>query len=136
MTPPAAALREKFLNQGLKVQTVHNPAAGNETLLLYFPRKIIMPIHNLEKVNDVEGRFSHPALSSMDSYASQLTPDHHQDTVSKTDHKFKFGTWNVRTLMQRGKLENIKREMERAGAGLLGLSEVQWSRAGAVQSEN
>ena len=36
-----------------------------------------------------------------------------------------IGTWNVRTLHQQGKLENIVREMDRMGLNILGLSEVR-----------
>ena len=38
----------------------------------------------------------------------------------------RIGTWNVRTMQKRGKLETIKREMSRNRLNILGLSEVQW----------
>ena len=37
----------------------------------------------------------------------------------------RIGTWNVRTMQKRGKLENIKREMSRNRLNILGLSEVR-----------
>jgi endonuclease/exonuclease/phosphatase family metal-dependent hydrolase len=46
-----------------------------------------------------------------------------------------MGTWNVRTLLKKGKLENIKREMKRMGLGVLGLSEVRWKGCGDFVSD-
>ena len=46
----------------------------------------------------------------------------------------KMGCWNVRTLNQKGKLENAKREMERYGLSVLGLSEVRWKEKGDIVS--
>ena len=37
-----------------------------------------------------------------------------------------IATWNVRTMNAKGKLENIKREMQRNNINVLGLSEVRW----------
>ena len=39
---------------------------------------------------------------------------------------FNVGTWNVRTMGPRGKIENVKREMRRASINILGMSEVRW----------
>ena len=36
------------------------------------------------------------------------------------------GTWNVRTLRTKGKLENVKQEMRRMKINVLGLSEIRW----------
>jgi hypothetical protein len=41
-----------------------------------------------------------------------------------------IGTWNVRTLNQGGKLENLKREMQKNAVSALGVSEVRWKRQG------
>ena len=38
--------------------------------------------------------------------------------------------WNVRTMMQDGKLENIQREMERMKVNMLGLFETRWKVTG------
>jgi len=46
-----------------------------------------------------------------------------------------IGTWNVRTMNQKGKLENVKREMERYGINILGLSEVSWKGSGDFESD-
>src|SRR5215471_13785617 len=37
-----------------------------------------------------------------------------------------IATWNVRSLNEKGKLENLKREMQKNKINVLGLSEVQW----------
>ena len=35
--------------------------------------------------------------------------------------------WNVRTLLQKGKIENVQHEMARLGINVLGISETRWS---------
>ena len=37
-----------------------------------------------------------------------------------------IATWNVRSLNEKGKLENLKREMQKTKINVLGLSEVRW----------
>lgn len=39
-------------------------------------------------------------------------------------------TWNYRTMLQCGKLENLKIEMARMKIDILGLSKMRWPRAG------
>jgi len=39
-------------------------------------------------------------------------------------HSYKIGTWNVRTLNRGGKLQNLKKEMEKNKVSILGVSEV------------
>jgi endonuclease/exonuclease/phosphatase family metal-dependent hydrolase len=48
---------------------------------------------------------------------------------------FKVGTWNVRTMCVKGKLENVKREMKRAEINILGLSEVRWKGQGDFMTD-
>lgn len=59
-------------------------------------------------------------------------------SILKTKAKalMKIGSWNVRTLMKRGSLENAKREMKRMGMNILGLCEVRWKGAGDFMSED
>jgi hypothetical protein len=45
------------------------------------------------------------------------------------------GIWNVRTMWQKGKLENIKREMKRGGVNVLGISETRWEGVGEFRSD-
>ena len=52
------------------------------------------------------------------SHGLQVVPDHHQMTARK------IGTWNVHTLLQAGKLDNLKQEMKRMEIYILGESEM------------
>ena len=44
------------------------------------------------------------------SYVWQVSPDHNPESVHNRN-TIRIGTWNVRTLYQCGKLENVKKEM-------------------------
>src|SRR5215469_7189552 len=61
------------------------------------------------------------------SHLRQVTFVRYQATVPST-RKFRIATWNVRTLYQIGKLENVEREMNRLRVDMLGLSKVRWPR--------
>ena len=52
----------------------------------------------------------------------------------KERHIYKIGTWNVRTLNQGGKLENLKTEMQKNDVSVLGVSEVRWKGQGEIRS--
>jgi exonuclease III len=54
--------------------------------------------------------------------------------TQKEHHSFKIGTWNVRTLNQGGKLENLKKEMQKNAVSVLGVSEVRWKGQGEIRS--
>ncbi|RUS68761.1 hypothetical protein EGW08_023476 [Elysia chlorotica] len=69
-----------------------------------------------------------------DSHVLQVTPDRHQATACKL--RMKIATWNVKTMAQKGKLENIKQEMERLKWNVLGISEARWKGAGMIKSGN
>lgn len=45
-----------------------------------------------------------------------------------------IGTWNVRTLRQVGKLENLKIEMDKNNVCIMGVSEVRWKEQGDFES--
>ena len=47
----------------------------------------------------------------------------------------RVGTWNARTMMRKGKLENVKLEMKRMNLNILGLSEVRWKEGGDFMSD-
>src|SRR5918995_6973269 len=50
--------------------------------------------------------------------------------MSDDMRRWGIGTWNVRTMNEKGKLENVKMEMKRYGLSVLGLSEVRWKGQG------
>jgi hypothetical protein len=61
--------------------------------------------------------------------------DHkHKQKKQKENHSFKIGTWNVRTLNQKGKLENLKKEMQKNAVSVLGVSAVRWKGEGEIRS--
>ena len=85
--------------------------------------------------------------SGRDRHASQVAPDRHSVTVTNenrynndkskfdrkkksTKNKITIGTWNVRTMHQNGKLDNILQEIERMQIDILGISEMRWTGAG------
>lgn len=47
--------------------------------------------------------------------------------VTKRNSRSMIGIWNVRTLMQTGKLENLKIEIKRLKIDVLGISEMRWN---------
>jgi exonuclease III len=56
----------------------------------------------------------------------------HYRKSGKDPHQYRIGTWNVRTLNQGGKLENLKKEMEKNGVSVMGVSEVRWKGLGEI----
>ena len=68
-------------------------------------------------------------------YVRQVTLDRYPGTI-RTRKPMKIGTWSTRTKLQKGKLDNLKQEMERMNLNILGLSEVRWKGAGHITSDN
>ncbi|XP_025425707.1 craniofacial development protein 2-like [Sipha flava] len=56
--------------------------------------------------------------------------------VKKSRQDRKIATWNVRTLLQFGKLDNLKIEMARMSIDILEISEVRWLETGDIWSGN
>ena len=48
----------------------------------------------------------------------------------------KIGTWNVRTMSEAGKIDNIIQEMDRLQIIVLGIAEIRWPGAGKIDKEN
>ncbi|XP_037787450.1 craniofacial development protein 2-like [Penaeus monodon] len=48
----------------------------------------------------------------------------------------KIGTWNVRTLFQSGKLDNVKLEMTRLKVNVLGICETRWTGSGEFNNDS
>lgn len=87
--------------------------------------------HRRNNPNDVNGRSADAdaASSGRDGYAPQVTPVRHQATVS-TKQLIRVATWNVNTLYQLGKYDNLKQEMARMRLDVVGVSEVRWTGVG------
>lgn len=47
----------------------------------------------------------------------------------------RVGTWNIRTLYQSGRLEQVLREMRTYHLDILGVSELRWTGQGRFDSE-
>ena len=60
--------------------------------------------------------------------------DRHQVTACNT--RTKIATWNVRTMHQAGKLQNVKEEAIRLKLDILGLAEVRWLGSGKLASDD
>ncbi|GFO32009.1 craniofacial development protein 2 [Plakobranchus ocellatus] len=93
--------------------------------------------HSESLVNNVKGVCDsnpNPSLGR-DSHVQQVAPDRHPASTRKikTDKISKIAMWNVRTLHQKGKLENVVKEMERINLKILGLAEVRWTGAGSMK---
>ena len=48
----------------------------------------------------------------------------------------KIATWNVRTLYQEGKIENVIKEMDRMSLNIVGLAETRWTGAAVAKVDN
>ena len=57
----------------------------------------------------------------------------HQNPVKKC---FIMGTWNVRTLFAKGKLEQLQIEMDNYDYNILGLAEMRWIGVGETKLDN
>ncbi|GFS10280.1 craniofacial development protein 2-like [Elysia marginata] len=88
--------------------------------------------HN--KGNSVKGVLDKNTSLGRDCHAGQVAPDLHLATVQKSA-PMKIATWNVRTLNQKGKFENVKMEMTRMKVDILGLAEVRWKGADMITSD-
>lgn len=74
------------------------------------------------------------ASSGQDVYVPQVAPVRHQDTVRNRERTI-IGTWNVNSLFQAGKYDNLKKEMKRMKMDIVGVSEVRWTGVGRYSSD-
>ena len=72
----------------------------------------------------------HPATTSGPSGHAQQVPRGHYQATARTDCIRRIATWNVNTLYQIGKLENLKKEAERLKLDIVGVSEARWTGSG------
>ena len=94
---------------------------------------------NLDTLNSVNGASNNSKGTSLgtDDHVRQLILDRHQVTACNSNmNKIKVGTWNVRTLYQAGKLENVIQEMGRLDVNIFGLCETRWTNSGSMQIDD
>ncbi|MCT5353408.1 hypothetical protein LZK34_32800 [Pseudomonas aeruginosa] len=76
---------------------------------------------NESRANGVNGifiAFGRNPSPGMDCHVQQVTPDRHQAAV-RNKEPLRMGTWNIRTMSETGKLENVKQEMDRLKINIL-----------------
>ncbi|GFN95710.1 craniofacial development protein 2-like [Plakobranchus ocellatus] len=88
-------------------------------------------VNNVKEVCD---SYPNPSFGR-DSYVQQMVPGRHPTSARKinTDQTSKIATWNVCTLHQKGKLENVVKEMDRIKFSILGLAGARWRGAGSMR---
>ena len=96
-------------------------------------------MNNKEKIingNDVNGSSARAdAVSSgWHRYVRQVPAVRYQATV-RTDKQLRIATWNVNTLFQTGKFDNLVKEAMRLNLNILGVSETRWSGIGRCKRE-
>ena len=52
-----------------------------------------------------------------------------------TDTNKRIATWDVNTLYQAGKFDNLKKEAERMRLVVVGISKVRWTGSGQIDSD-
>ena len=89
-----------------------------------------------DKVNSVKGGNHKCGVTSLgrDSHGRQVAADRHHAT-SRNNRSRTIATRNVRPLLEKGKLDNVKHEMRRVKVNILGISEVRWKGAGEFESD-
>ena len=55
---------------------------------------------------------------------------------TKHDNKvLRFGTWNIRTMLQSGVMNSIAEEIERYGLNVVALQEIRWKGKGYIKKQ-
>ena len=79
-----------------------------------------------------------------DTNVAHVGPDRHPATVAKSKKSIRkrwkksttyIALWNVRTLFQKGKVDNIVMEMNRMKLKILGLAEMRWNGNGSFKKD-
>ena len=89
--------------------------------------------HKQKRMNENDMHGSSARADAVSSgrhwYVRQVPALHHRATVP-ADKQMKIATWNVNTLLQAGKFNNLVKEAKRLNLDILGLSETRWSGIG------
>lgn len=87
-------------------------------------------------VNEDSSQVNEEVVSpGRNSRGQQAESVRHRESVCKPK-EFKIGTWNVRTLHQAGKLDNLMKEMKRLQTDVMGVGEVRWPGAGEFKRDD
>ena len=112
-------------------QTAVKKATENH-FTTFSPRTIMDKVTS-QSLSDNGVKGTHPSRGGSSPgkvyHVLQVDPDRHPATVCNRS-TIRVATWNVRTLYQSGKLENVKQEMRRLNINILGISETRWSKSG------
>ena len=90
--------------------------------------------------NGVNGDSLAGSSPGIGRHERQVHLDRHHETARSNKKRnvsgkmLRVGTWNVRTMSQIGKLENVKMEMDRLKMNVLGISEMRWPGSGKLCS--
>ena len=63
-------------------------------------------------------------------------PDDDMPTMKLRNASLRIGTWNVRTLTQKGKFDNLLLGMKSMNIDILGLAKTRWLSDGQISKEN
>ena len=100
--------------------------------------------YGLQVVSDRHQETGHSAIGSnvRNARLSEVYENENENVQGMTEEQrvihtrnkrsLRIGAWNINTLYQTGKYENIKQEMKRLNLDILGLSEVRWKGAGEL----
>ena len=128
-----------------EVTPISNPLWRKEpATLLHYQGQFTMMQRKIQiQINDVNGTRDHSGRRTSSGRRigrSRAYVDRHPVTGTKHPQNLRtlrtqnhrIATWNVRTLHQQGKLDNVILEMDRLKLSVLGLCEVRWKNAGQL----
>ena len=97
-------------------------------------------VNKRNKVNGVNGAIDTGLVESRPAGGDVRHPRSSPSEILTTKHRYKeeslrIATWNARTLLKAGKLENMKREMARMNINILGVCETRWTDEGDYYSD-
>jgi len=102
-----------------------------------------MKDYNCISKNSVKGTRDRASLGR-DTNVAQVGLDRHPATVAKNKKSIRkrwkknttyIATWNVRTLFQKGKLDNVVMEMNIMKLKILGFAEMRWNGTGCFKKD-
>ena len=93
-----------------------------------------MSIKRKQNVNNMNGTSNGGASFGRDGHAPQVKPGRHHTTAMGNSRR--IATWNIRSMYQNGKMDNIIMEMKWLNINIMGVCEVRWTGAGQLQSDD